>query len=204
MQRAGYKPFTPEATYFLQAVTLNKLLVINERLNNIERAQQNSVTTAAATATTKQLQDPVISSQSDAEDIITNLDKASENTLIEILSCMGGCDIGDITRRVMKRFISTEILALYNRTGTDGKKAFIGPLENIVKHSVKLACSKQNFTYNQLSVETAIKSTLKVAFNKSTSLNKHTPLRPLRRDSSSSSNSNCKRRKLVIDDSDAD
>ena len=163
VQRAGYEPFTAEASYFVNALCLKKCFLLSEKLDALSAKKMSQHDVVRKNET--ELPNPVCSSLSDIE-AVDEWDQKKKDDVVAVLECEGGNDSREIVRRMMRRMMTQELLALFNRNGTDGKRKFRGVFENLVKSAVKNVCAKNGTEFDVKAVEQRVAVVLKGASDK--------------------------------------
>lgn len=111
------------------------------------------------------LSDPVCRSVSDVEQM-DEWNEKKKDDVIAVLESQGGKDTREMVRRMMRRLMTSELLASFNRNGTDGKRKFCVVFEDLVKAAVRNVCAKDGVNFDEKVVEQRVAVVLKGASDK--------------------------------------
>lgn len=164
----GFQPFTMESAYFLMALSFKKMIILNEKVDHLS-SQLNSIKDCGVPqiSEARRLRFP--------KPVLTNLDQYQQmknwtsDELEELkltLRDEGGETTLEVVKLMLKRLMSTDLMAKFNRTGTDGKERFSEFIETIVKDAVHEKYRQRNIEFDGRDIEKKVASVLKTASNK--------------------------------------
>ena len=158
VRRKGFEPYTEKATYFLQALNFKRTLLLNEKVE----ALAAKVHMGGRSRCREKFPKPILKDASDV-DAMLQWDQSKIDSLKSVLADEGGDSIAEMVRLMMKRFMTNELMATFNRTGTDSKKKFSGSIEDILKDSIRDRCAAVRRVFDGREIEKKVASVLKRA-----------------------------------------